>query len=737
MSITQTITDLLMRARTEGYDKAAADMNAVAGAEEKLIVARESDTKATLNLERQTVALQKSLDAAYRSELQMEATEKKITAAREAGLISIQRQNELMALASAKYREVGESAKVMAEGMATAKEVAMGLVAGLGAGLLLTGLAEIPAKVREAVESAAKLKELSETLDITTKNLQELQYAAGQSGISTETLNSALEKFSKNLGQAAGGAGTLFKILQANHVVITGDLTKDFENYIELLQHAQNAEQKNALAAAGFGKTAQEMGRLANEGAAGVRKLADDANAAGAVLGGDTLDGAKALNDEFVSLQAQLNVAFEGFMINIAPPILLVLAAITAAVKLANDVIEATKWGTEQALPIADRSTAHLEADLAQQQALLKKAAGGGGTFGTDASGRIVNTQPMRISVSGTATAAARATAAAEESELGNRAAATIGTFMDKNTSNGGWGTLGKPTVLPGPGGGATKADPYDSLITGAKNATAALEAQRMALTQTAGQTAYLTEKTALLNKAEAAHIELSPKQRREIDAEAKSYAAATVKLKGMQETMADQSPWDTMEASLKRQKELLDAGAISWGTYNQEAAKAADTMVNSYGNAASNVLDNLSTLTTAMGLQGQQAFDVQKGLSIARAVVAGGEAIANSYAAGSVLGPAGGAISAGIAAIAAAANIAAIASTTYSSTSLSGGGSGGGGSIPQAPAAAPAAQAGPSISVQLIGGGSYSRDQIVTLIGAINDATNNGAAKINIGKAA
>jgi hypothetical protein len=114
MSITQTITDLLMRARTEGYDKAAADMNAVAGAEEKLIVARESDTKATLNLERQTVALQKSLDAAYRSELQMEATEKKITAAREAGLISIQRQNELMALASAKYREVGESAKVMA-----------------------------------------------------------------------------------------------------------------------------------------------------------------------------------------------------------------------------------------------------------------------------------------------------------------------------------------------------------------------------------------------------------------------------------------------------------------------------------------------------------------------------------------------------------------------------------------------------------------------------------------------
>jgi hypothetical protein len=728
MSITQTITDLLMRARTEGYDKAAADMNAVAGAEEKLIVAKESDTKATLNLERQTVALQKSLDEAYRSELQMEAIEKKITVAREAGLISIKRENELLALAAAKYKETGESAKIMAEGLATAQEVAMGLVAGLGAGLLLTGLAEIPAKIREAVESATKLKELSETLDITTKSLQELQYAAGQSGISTETLNSALEKFSKNLGQAAGGAGELNKILKANHVVITGDLTKDFENYIELLQHAQNAEQKNALAAAGFGKTAQEMGRLANEGAAGVRKLADDANAAGAVLGDDTLNNAKALNDEFVSLQAQLNVSFEGFMINVAPLLVKTLEGITAAVKGVNAAVEIAKGflynGDQASKPLGQRDTQYILEDIKTQTDLLNAAKADRASGSTTIKGMYAE--------GGGGIEARQATIDADQAEMKIRNSDFYKkTFYSNDNKEG-----TKPTVLPATGGGATKADPYDTLITGAKNATAALDAQRMALTQAAGQTAYLTEKTALLNKAEAAHIELSKKQRDKIDAEANAYAAATLKLKGMQETMADQSPWDTMEASLKRQKELLDSTAISWGTYATEVGKSAQTMVDSYGSAANDVIGNLQNLTDALGLQGQAAFDTQKDLSIARAVVAGAESIVHSFNAGTAIGgPPVGFAFAGLAAVATAAQIAAIAATSYSSKSAVG--SPGGSSAPSTAAAAPAAQAGPSISVQLIGGGSYSRDQIVTLIGAINDATNNGAAKINIGKAA
>jgi len=710
-----TMQDVIRRiqiqARQEGVDQTTASLQKLAGAQDVVAIATSNTERATVSVQGKLTSLMKTLDAEYASEQKLAAVEKTLTAARNEGLVSIERENELLSAAKLKYTEAGEAVKVMEERIATAKEVALGFAGAIGAGFAFGGLAELPEKFKQVIEAAAGLKDTAETIGITAENLQRLQFAASQSGVSTDDLNSALEKFSKNLGEAETGTGELYKILKANHVTISGDVTKDFENYANLVQGATNAEQKNLLVSAAFGKNAQELGNLFNEGAEGVRNLADEADKAGVIMSDSTLSGAKELDDEMSKLTMQFNSTFSDFAILTAPLVIEAMKEISASIRDIKGVVDELSQGNALQI-IADIEKGKLDgaANLASKAA---NAINPGALIASPLTNWINSSFN-----NGAANDSAASTRVHDRDVDPDIPRAVV------------HGATVIPTT-PGSSGGGS--DSFEKLIASAKNATASLKAQEQALTETAGQAAYLTEKQNLLNKANSDGLKLSPTQLKQIDAEAKSYANAKLQLAGLQETMADQSPWDAMEQSIAKQSELLKAGAINWSTYATEIGKSAETMVDSYGNAANDVIGNLSNLTDAMGLQGKAAFEVQKDLSIARAVVAGGEAIVHSYNAGAAIGgPPVGFTFAAVAAAATAAQIAAIASTSYQSTSSV---SSTGGSSSSTPAAAAApVQAGPTVNVQFLGSANtrYSRDEVLTLIDAINSATNNGA-KLNV----
>lgn len=332
-ALQEVIRKISIVANAVGLAEMAAALDRLAGSQAKVAVASETTEKATLSMQSKLNSLRLSLDAEYRSEEKLAAIQKTVTAARQQGLVTMAEQNRLLDLAAVKYKVAGESAEFMARGIDVAKEASMGLIATLGplAGLAL--VAELPAKIMEAVKSGAEIKNMAETIGIAADKLQELDYAAKLTDVSTDTMNSALEKFSKNLGIAATGTGELSKILKANHVVITGDLMKDFENYANLVQHATNAEQKNLLVTTAFGKNAQEMGRIFNDGADGVKRLGDEAQNTGIILGDDTLFKAEELNKEFVKMQAQLGTVFADFFINAGPSMLSFLGQIEALAK--------------------------------------------------------------------------------------------------------------------------------------------------------------------------------------------------------------------------------------------------------------------------------------------------------------------------------------------------------------------------------------------------------------------
>lgn len=567
---------ITIQAQSSGVDQTSASLQKLAAAQNGVAVASENTDKATLSLQSRLNSLQKSLDAEYAAEQKLASIEKTLDAARAQGLISLTRENELLDLASTKYKVAGESAEAMAEGFKTAKEVATGLVAGLGVSSLLVGLGELPSKIEEAVKAGAELKDTAETIGTTTTNLQELDYAAQQNGVSTETMNTALEKFSTNLGKAQQGSGELYDILKANHVQITGNLLKDFENYANLVEGATSAEQKNLLVTAAFGRNAQELGSVFNDGAKGVSNLADEAQKAGVVLGDETLTSAKELNDEFVKMQAQLGTTFEQFMITVAPALEVVLGGITTAVQGVNAAIAAG----EQALPIAQQSEAALERNIAQQKALLAQSSSTGALIVQPGQRNYGTAHPDN-----SARAALEAQIVAEQGELSNRAGSAIGQWAGSN-DNGGWGTRPAPTVTPNPtamtaaaSAAKTAANQYRELIASAQDATTALNAQAAAVGLNTFDAAKLTEQQKLLNDANKDGLQLSPAQLKAIDDEATAYAAAEQKLQTITTTYntlegASQDFTSTMVGDLQQGKD-------AWSSFADGVKSASNDILN------------------------------------------------------------------------------------------------------------------------------------------------------------
>ena len=224
-------------------------------------------------------------------------------------------------------------------------------------------------------------------------------------------------------------------------------------------------------------------------------------------------------------------------------------------------------------------------------------------------------------------------------------------------------------------------AEAYQQVIDKAQQRIDQLGLEAMTLGMTTAAAESLRNTQALMAEAEASGLPMTQERVQQVLALSDAMTDAQLTLEGLQLQMENRTPWEIMGAELANLQELLDRGKIGWDDYAISAGRAVETMAGQYAAGANDVIGNLEKLTDAMGLEGKAAFDVQKTLGIARAVVSGGEAIVHSFNAGAAIGgPPLGFAFAGIAAAATAAQIAAIASTTYQSKSAPkamGGGSG------------------------------------------------------------
>lgn len=196
-------------------------------------------------------------------------------------------------------------------------------------------------QAKGGIDLLDQLDDLSEKSGITVEKLSELRFAGESVGTPFESLAGGVQRLSKQMAEAAGGnkeAIETFKTLGVEvkntdgtlrgSDEVLGDLADRFAKY-------EDGASKAALAQRVFGKSGAELIPLLNQGSAGIANLRKEAEALGAIYGGDLAKDAAGLNDNLTKLK----IASEAAAIAVAGPLLKSLVSIT------NQMIEAKKQG--------------------------------------------------------------------------------------------------------------------------------------------------------------------------------------------------------------------------------------------------------------------------------------------------------------------------------------------------------------------------------------------------------
>ena len=185
------------------------------------------------------------------------------------------------------------------------------LAGAFAGGFAIGGLSQLPGLIRDTVASTAKIADVADKVGLTTERLQELRFAADQSGVSTEELDNAMSQFSRRLGEAKAGTGDLAKILKANNISLTdasgkmrplNDLLADFA---DLMKNAGSDQDRLTLATDAFGRSGDGMVNMLRNGRDGLADLTTQARTAGAVLSDELVRAAAETDDAFAKLQAR------------------------------------------------------------------------------------------------------------------------------------------------------------------------------------------------------------------------------------------------------------------------------------------------------------------------------------------------------------------------------------------------------------------------------------------------
>ena len=239
--------------------------------------------------------------------------------------------------------------------------------------------------VVSTVESAAALKDTSVRLGTTTDELQAMQLAASQAGVSNEGLSTSIRFLNKNLAEAVSGGGAASQVFQQLGIAIkngdgttraAGDVMADLADHIASID---DPARQTEVAMKLLGRGGVELIPLLKEGG----KAFEEARAQMVALGGGIEEGFIDRAKEADDAMARLRFASTGLKSQIAAALLpvlekvvswltkLVVAGINFA-KQTNTVTHALQFVGS----IAALKTASNLVTLAKSFGLVKQSAG-------------------------------------------------------------------------------------------------------------------------------------------------------------------------------------------------------------------------------------------------------------------------------------------------------------------------------------------------------------------------
>jgi hypothetical protein len=567
----------------------------------------------------------------------------------------------------------------------------------LGPAAVAAGGAFAIGMVKSVANTADELAKLSSRTGVAVEDLSRLQYAAGLSGVSNQTLTASIERLSRGMADAANGTGEAGKAFEAMGVSVKnqdGSLRSQrdvLEDVAERFSGYADGAEKSALAQQIFGRSGAQLIPLLNSGAKGLKDMADESDRLGNTISTRTAKSAEEFNDNIT----RMTTAMGGLARTIAGPVVESLAKFTTAMldawKQGDSLIGMLERGFQRLARAPDIATA--TSNLAKLEEEMQKMRANP-MFDEASHGAMMLQQ--RID---------RARKALTELTAEQEKAATAPAVSG---------------AAPVAAGGVTTAAGAAVL---AEDDKIAEELQKRFDAREERYIEDLERRLEFLRQSMLSEEELAQeKHAKEMETLVEALEARALTEQEYMLMTQDLEMQHMDEMANIRERGLKRMGDITKQSWQQQAQTVAQQMQN----------------MTAAAANGSKAmFNINKAASIANALLSARESVVSAYRFGSRIGgPPLGAAFAATAAAATASQIASLRSTSFNGGASAAGSVSAGGSIAPSQSiaatlpntqAASGLSSGQAVTIQLQGE-TFGREAVRNLISEINEAISDGA---------
>jgi len=209
------------------------------------------------------------------------------------------------------------------------------LMAGAATGIGLLG--------KRMLDTADSMAKTADRVGVTTDLLQELRFAASQTGVSTVKLETSLERMTKRIGEAATGVGAAATTYQRLGISVTnadGSLRTSeviLNDVANALQSVSSQAEKAAITAALFGREGVALSLLLDKGAKGIEEYRNQAQKLGLVIDEDLLRNSEKAVDQLDILSRIIKSQIVTGFIQLAPSVINFTQRIVASIPAIKD----------------------------------------------------------------------------------------------------------------------------------------------------------------------------------------------------------------------------------------------------------------------------------------------------------------------------------------------------------------------------------------------------------------
>lgn len=269
------------------------------------------------------------------------------------------------------FDKSGQSAKRFSRDMNSAATSAKTFLAAFAGGFAGATVARIfdglTSSATQAIPELSKLAKTADKVGVSIEDLQRLRFGFGLTGVDQAQSDTALQRFSRRIAQAAAGSGELYEIIKQNGVALReqdGSMRSSVDilrDYADLVKNAGSEQDRLLLAFKAFDTEGAGLVNALKGGSDGLDQLMGKINEAGGVLDSSLAREAERIEDEFSAMWQAFDTAAKRATINAVG----YLGSVSNAIMSAN---RALNQSLMQVLPESlgkNLATAQLRDDLA------------------------------------------------------------------------------------------------------------------------------------------------------------------------------------------------------------------------------------------------------------------------------------------------------------------------------------------------------------------------------------